>query len=112
MRLRSHWLRGVRGCFICAKDHRANHRRQCDEDTKFFQRLKKMHPKAVITSEYTEFLTSQLHEDNTDDDEEAVAQSAQDIDDSDGSDQVFIAENDLRDVEEMFSNAAFLRSRT
>lgn len=50
-RLNSNWMRGVRGCFVCGQDHRANTRYSRDEVTAAINKLKAKHPAALLTVE-------------------------------------------------------------
>lgn len=43
------WLRGVRGCFVCGKDHLVRHRHPCDEITRAIDKLKAKAPMALLT---------------------------------------------------------------
>ena len=42
-------MRGVKGCFVCGKDHRANDRHPRTEVSAAIQKLKEKHPEALIT---------------------------------------------------------------
>lgn len=56
-RLISHWMRGVRGCFVCGKDHRPKDRHSQEEFHMAVQRLEEKNTKALLTIEDVAFLT-------------------------------------------------------
>lgn len=44
-------MRGVKGCFVCGKDHRANTKHPRDEVTTAINGLKEKHPSSLFTIE-------------------------------------------------------------
>lgn len=50
-RLCPQWMRGVKGCFVCGENHRANTRHPPHEVTAAIEKLKSKHPQALITVE-------------------------------------------------------------
>lgn len=50
-RLSPRWMRGIKGCFVCGKDHNANTKHPPDEVTAAINKLKAKHPQALLTVE-------------------------------------------------------------
>lgn len=69
-------------------------------------RLENKQPKDLLTIEDLDYITTQLCSDASEEDE-ISAQWAQGIEDSDDSDLVFIARDDLCGIEQTLSNSAF-----
>lgn len=68
--VKSNWMRGVRGCFVCGRSHRANEHHPRDEVTAAINRLKARHPRALITVDDLAFLANNYLNMDEDDDEE------------------------------------------
>lgn len=104
--LRSEWMRGVRGCFVCGRDHRANDRNRREEVSQAIRKLKEKHPSALITIEDLNALYNQSDPDDED------AESGNDVkwadDESGDSDLAFLTIDQKEDLEERLAASAFL----
>ncbi len=65
-KLSTRWLRGIKGCYVCRKDHLAHTRHSPEEVRRAIERLKKEHPKALISVEDLSFIADDLHDDTED----------------------------------------------
>lgn len=69
-RLNSAWMRGVKGCFVCGQNHRANTRHSLEEVTKAINKLKERHPMAFLTVENLQSVFGMATGPNEDDHDE------------------------------------------
>ena len=64
-------MKGVKGCFVCGQDHRANTRHSREEVSESIEKLKAKHPQALLTVEdlaYIVDLVSSPDEEESEDD--------------------------------------------
>lgn len=106
--IRSNWMRGVRGCFVCGKSQRANEHHSRDKVTASINRLKSDHSSALISVEDLAFLANNYFncEDERNDEFET------DLADNDIFDEedilTFAAYFDLRNAESTLATTYFL----
>ena len=107
-RLCPDWMKGVKGCFVCGQDHRANTRHSNEEVKKAIDRLKAAHPKALLT---IEDLSSVVNMTTYDDDNDDV-RWLDDLEDEDNDEIVMMAREDVKMLETALANNAFEHGRS
>lgn len=110
-KLTSPWIRGVKGCIVCGRPHRANFKQFRDEVNTAVAKLKKKHPTALLTVSDNAFITELSLGDQTESDDDLHAEWAQDGSDGETDferDLSYIVIGSLEEVEESLSEAAFL----
>lgn len=111
-RINSNWMRGVKGCFVCGKDHRANKKHPRDEFTLAINRLKAKHPSALLTIEdmHSVIMMAQTDDENdgSNEDDDANAMWLESDDDDEKSDLAYICTHGLKDVQMSLANNAFI----
>lgn len=122
-RLSPYWMRGIKGCFVCGKDHRANTRHPREEVIEAINRLKRKHPRALTTVADISAVMEMTEISNQDGECESDVQW--DIDEED-EDLLYIAEveeeqfsginlmtkEDVHEIEENLANIAFIHGRS
>lgn len=63
-RLKSGWMRGVKGCFVCGRNHLANDKHPREEVTAAIRRLKENHPAALLSTTDLDAIQSMCSNDN------------------------------------------------
>lgn len=112
-RIASSWLRGVKGCFVCGKDHYANQKHPRDEVTAAINKLKNKHPRALLTVEDLAFITELYDDNDKEESGEEQAEWAEDDSSNDEEDNIaYIADVDLKSIEVRLSNSAFIHGMT
>lgn len=110
--VRSNWMRGVHGCFVCGKSLRANAHLPRDEVTAAISRLKADHPSALIFIEDLAFLPNNYFNCKDEGNDEFEADLADnDIFDEEGDEEdilAFAADFDLRNTESALATTYFL----
>lgn len=107
---RPRWIRGIKGCFVCKGDHRANEHHSREEVTKAVNRLKARQPAAFLSRAdhgYIDELFAGEYQSDGDDDGTGILEDDDDeVDwlqyDSNELDEVNLAnmeEDDLADIE-------------
>lgn len=105
-------MRGVKGCFVCGKDHRANTRYTREEVTAAIDILKAKHPKALLT---VEDLIEVIDMEAFSEEEEEREEGAKWIEDDDidgGSEISYLIEEVATELEISLSHNAYAHGRT
>lgn len=68
-RIRSSWLRGVKGCFVCGRDHMTNENNSRAEVIAAIERLKKNHPSTLVSLADLDYITNELNNPDPEDKE-------------------------------------------
>lgn len=105
------WLKGVKGCMVCGKeDHIANQRHSPDEVTKAVRRLKEKSVRVMLTEEDLAFVSEMFATDN--DGGGAASEDESGEGDNQDSDLLYMAEDDLGEIQAYMADVAFLHGRT
>lgn len=115
-RINSGWMRGVKGCFVCGGNHRANTRHKREEVTAAITKLKSNHPSALLTVDDLALVIDMV----LDDDDEIQGHQDDDgvewMDDQEAteepSDIAFMTETEAKSVEQALSNSAYLHGQS
>lgn len=102
-------MRGVKGCFVCGRDLRANSRHSREELTAAINKLKSRHPSALITVEDLSSVMAMAIDDaeNAESENEDDAFWNEEDDDSDEPELAYMATIDQKAVETMLADNAF-----
>lgn len=96
-------MRGVRGCFVCGQDHRANDRHSSEEVNMAVKKLKAKTRKALISIEDLAFIASQLGDGPQENEGEVfLAQWAREDEETETSDLALVPTYHLQDVKQPF----------
>lgn len=114
-RFSSSLLKGIKGCYVCGRDHNARSRHTQEEVKAAVEKLKKKHPTAMLSVEDLAFITNELTCDV--DENPAPEDGDQNIfsDSDEDSNVVYVAEDTLnlnKSNEVMLANNSFLHGRT
>lgn len=108
-RLNSNWMKGVKVCFVCGKDHYDRTLHSREEVTEAIKRLKENHPTSLLTIEYLHSVMEMAaREAEKDDGEDDNVIWNEDGDSSDESEIALIAQTDLMEVEMKLTDSAFI----
>ena len=110
-RINSDWIKGVKGCFVCGQDHRANTRHSREEVTEAVNKLKARHPTALLT---IEDLSSVVNMVNVDEEGESQGEDVmwhEEDDDSEETDIIYMSMSDMEAVERSLADNAFIHGR-
>lgn len=100
--LRSSWMKGVKGCFVCGKDHLANSRHSREEVTAAIEKLKAKPPRALLTvDDLHSVVNMAIQESDEDIDHSSDGEVMWNQEDSDSaeSDIAYMAASDAKAVE-------------
>lgn len=106
------WLLGVKGCRVCGiEDHIENRNHSQDEVTKGARQLKEKNVRVMLNEEDLGFVAKMFDQAPIHDEEET------DDDSENGGDQdyrelLYMADEDMGEIQEFMSVAAFLHGRT
>lgn len=111
--LNSAWWKGVKGCFVCGKDHLARTRHGKDEITKAIDKLRSNHPSALLTVEDLAFVIDMVmtETDEKDSSDEDYVKWI-DEDQEDPPTAFLMTEKDASSIEKKLANTAFIHGRT
>lgn len=102
-------MRGVKGCFVCGENHRANNRLKRQEVSEVIENLKVRNPKAFLTVEDISFVLNML--DPGDEDDRKQAHDVQWVEDED--DYIsWLSMTAAADGKVLLSNNAFIHGNT
>lgn len=104
-------MHGVKGCFVCGQDHRANTRQSRDEVTAAVKKLKEKHPSSLLTVEDLEAVLHMVDQEGQAGDDEDFARWACESEDDD-SYFALITIEDAVGLERSFANISFLHGRS
>lgn len=90
-------MRGVKGCVVCGKDHRANSRHSREEVTAAINKLKSRQPSALITVEDLSSVMEMTadEEDETESEEEGDIMWNEEDEDTKELELAYMASSDL-----------------
>lgn len=74
-KLSSKLIKGIRGCYVCGKNHKARTQHSTQEIRQAIEKLNINNPTAIITVEDFAFISSELVENEKEDDESMVYES-------------------------------------
>lgn len=114
-RLRSSWMRGVKGYFVCGGDHRANAKHPRAEVTAAVKKLKDKHPTALLSVEDLDAVLEMAGDEEGGDESgsEVGAQWADEFEEEEEEcDLAFVADYDLAQLEASLANAALEHGRS
>lgn len=110
--LNGNLLRGVKGCFICAKYHRVNEKHKHEEVFAAIQRLKEKHGTSLLTVEDLKVLYEMGEDDCKDLEEQYEVQweeeEQMDEGEEETSDMTYVAMEDMNYTERALSNVAYI----
>lgn len=114
LRLSSVWMRGVKGCLVCGQSQREKVRHTRDEVTAAINKLKEKLPSALITIADVVHIVEQCNEEkgSTSNENDIMAEWAEEDEGTDDSTLTFIAEHDLFSIEESLDTSSFLHGRS
>lgn len=109
-RLYPSWMRGVKGCFVCGLDHRANTRHPKEEVMEAIKRLKQQHPIALLTVADMEavYLMIRSDDEESDDQQAEVRWAGEEGEQTDDAEYAYTTEADWDITEESLANSAFI----
>lgn len=118
IRKRPKWMRGVKGCFVCRRDHMANQHHSRDEVTRAINKLKQKLPTVFLSQEDTAYISElfkeehghgESNEEKTGEAEADWAGTDENGSDTD-SDLAFYADADLKHLQVNLANASFMHA--
>lgn len=111
------WLRGVKGCMVCGKEgHLANQRQSEDEVKEAVRKLKEKQSTAMLTGEDLPLFFETFDGDDAlyagDDGGDGEDVNADEEEENEESDIVYMAEEDMAEIQATMTKVAFLHGRT
>lgn len=96
-KISSNWIKGVKGCFVCGKNHKARTRHSTQEIRKAIEGLKQKNPSATISLDDLSYISNELCENENESEDYLVYDSGDENNDSDAynvqaQNQSFISE--------------------
>lgn len=110
-RLKSHLMQGIKGCFVCGQEDRADDKHYRDEVTVAMRKLKENQSKAFITVEDLTYITDSFFHENIDPNEAHISIEWEETQESEDETEL-IATCDLPYIEERRLDAAFIHGRS
>lgn len=112
-RISPNWLRGIKGCYVCGKAHRARSRHSPSEVKEAIQRIKNSNPTAMLSASDLAFIADELIPNEDEEDDENVVLSEEEEEEFNESAFVANDEHGLNKGSEiLLSNQSFLHGTT